>query len=161
MVEDIALYVGMAAVIGVIITTLKFIDSARQERKLQFAEMLERTENKLQKIFIDTRVAETAEDIDRVTSDVLNILERLAFLEHNKKIDHQIVYFFRNYFRYGSTILAKLKELDRKKIIGKDVWPDFEKWVKNNNIEKYDDVMIPPKIRMFIQRIIDAQKDHG
>lgn len=158
MLENIAFWIGISAVAGVIITTWKSIDSARQERKLRFAEMMERTEDKFQKIFTDGKMAETGEDIDRLASDLLNLLDRLAFLEYHKKVDAEIVYFFRNYFRFGLTILEKMKKLDKDKIISEDAWPDLEKWVRDNNIKKFDDVMLPPKIRIFIQKIADAKK---
>ncbi len=153
---EYAFWIAVVAAAGIIITSWKSIDSARENRKLRFAEMVERTEEKLKKIFDEITDSKDHVQTDRSISEFLNILDRLAFLEHEKKIEHNIVYFYRNYFKVGNTILGIMKEVNYVKEMHES-WEEMEKWVKQNEISIFPENLMPIKIKELIKVIREAK----
>ena len=151
---EYAFWIAVIVAAGVIITSWKSIDSARENRKLRFAEMLERTEEKLKKIFDEITDSKDNVQTDRSIAEFLNILDRLAFLEHKKKINHNLVYFFKNYFRVGNTIYEIMKE-NNEEVGGS--WEDMEKWLKQNKIIKWPEDLMPLKIQELVKAVRESR----
>ncbi len=153
---EYAFWIAVVAAAGVIITSWKSIDSARENRKLRFAEMVERTEEKLKKIFDEITDSKDHVQTDRSISEFLNILDRLAFLEHKKKIEHDIVYFYKNYFKIGKTILEIIREVSNVKEVDES-WEEMERWVKQNEISIFPENLMPIKIKELVKAIRESK----
>lgn len=153
---EYAFWIAVVSVAGIIITSWKSIDSSRENRKLRFAEMVERTEEKLKKIFDEITDSKDHVQTDRSISEFLNILDRLAFLEYKKKIDHDIVYFYRNYFKVGNTMLGIMREVNYVKEVDES-WEEMEKWVKQNEISVFPENLMPIKIIELIKVIRESR----
>ena len=79
-------------------------DSLDEDLKLRFAKLLGGFEKDLQLVLDEERKLtkrSTVEDCHRITSDYLNILDRIAYLKKSEKIDDEMINYFNYFFSYG------------------------------------------------------------
>ncbi len=147
---------GVVTATGVIYAILQGVASSSKDRDQNFAKMLAEFDDQLKEILekeneLATRTP-SQDKCDRVASDYLNILDRIAFLRELNKIDDDMIFYFDNHFAYGKTFLNW-----KRVIFGNDdslrFWAHQVWWANtsfnNNRIKEYPLTYLPLDMKLL------------
>lgn len=167
-----AIIFGFITAIGVIYAILRGVSSDIKDRNQNFAKMLAEFDNELSLVLEKEKELETGKPnkarCDRIASDYLNILDRIAFLRQKKKIDDDMIFYFDNYFAYGKLFInwkfrVHQDEKNTKERFHNHIW-----WTENSlnkyRLKDYDmEQFLPPDMWELYQHIpkVTSNPTHG
>lgn len=154
-IPSIEIIFGGVTAIGVIYAILQGVSSNAKDRDVAFTNMLADFEKDLQKILEEENnlITETPDldKCDRMASDYLNVLDRLAFLREKNKVDDDLIFYFDQHFAYGKTLLQwKVKMFGEKSLLK---WPHQIWWTgvsfNKDRIITYSLEFLPPHMKIL------------
>jgi len=153
--------------IGVIYAILRGVRSDTKSRNQDFAKMLGDYDKELFLVLDREKELETGKpklaSCERIATDYLNILDRIAFLRKLKKIDDDMIFYFDNYFAYGKLFIEwkfnvlKHKEKTKKRFENHVWWTETS--FNKHRLKEYNLSDLPKDMeKLYKQNIQNKQK---
>ncbi len=169
-IATISVIVGAA--LGFIIGGIKFYKQRSSSQNLEFSKSLIEFENKWVSARTDwknTIIQENISDRSIINNCIalcakrLSVLDSLAFLSFNEKIDGTMLEYFQFHFREGMLYEKWMKEMEsfeatkkRRKTSNEPSFPQFSKYIENN-----DDIDYAPIESLDVEFLEIYKKESG
>lgn len=141
---------GISIVTGISVAISLMINwkARKEETKIRYIQLLRDFDRDL---FGEEEFnIKTKDDAENYAIRLLLTLSRIVYLHQKKKVQDDVVDYFRNYFAYGLTIKIWLNKIypeigieDRKK------FANFEQWCKQHSIEPAPENDLPTTLKNY------------
>ena len=126
-------------------------ESREEDRKISFAELLEKFDHDIQDILNRIPTLEKYEECVRFAGDYLNVMERLAYLKQKGKIDETMIKHYDWFFSFSIKVRDWLKEIyeyepDNPKLH----WPKLNDWIEEQGIVKDGSGRLPDVMKKYL-----------
>lgn len=152
-----AIIVALSAIIGLIITIILHLDSARKDRNIRFNELLENFSHELSAIRLRELSIDTVESAIRYQKDHIHTVNRLAYLRKLNKINDDMINFFDVSFIHANTLIHWEDKILPDKTLHEEIrWKYAKWWIKKKNMGLEDFRALPPKLFEMYKKIEDG-----
>ena len=149
--------IAFSAIIGLIITIVLHLDSARKDRQIRFNELLEKFSNELSGIRLRELEINSIATAIRYQRDWIHVVNRLAYLRKLNKIDDDMINFFEGSFVQAHTLLDWENTVIPNEGVRDDLRYQYAKWwIDKNVIPVNHTTALPPKLVEIIDKVNDG-----